>query len=185
MATMFVAACGGEDGPGDIAPSGPRLAVDEGSGAVDGVGIGDDTATIERVFGEAPPYNIYKNTTPLGVEPVDLTHPGNLGGCRPRGRENALRYRGVSFFSYGDRTCDVLVTSERATTRRGLSPGDPIERVEELYPELECGETNVASEGTLFEPACWGRTGEGIYIWIGGDPINNVMFVDGPITPRQ
>ena len=176
---MAAVAC--DSGNGDA--SGPALELDERQGTVEGVGLGDGAAEIKEVFGEAPPYDIYANSTPLGVHPTDLTHAGH-GGCRPRGRENALRYRGVSFFAYGNKFCDVAVTSERAVTRLGLSPGDRLSRVEDLYPELECGKTNISSDGTSYEPACWGRTGKRTYMWVGGDPINNLSFGDRPYGPR-
>ncbi len=175
----LVAACNSND-----AGSGLALGMNERKGAVDGVGLGDRAEKVERVFGAAPPYNIYKNSTPIGVDPPDLTLAAQ-GGCKPRGRENALRYEGVSFFAYANEVCDVLVTSRGAATLRGLSPGDSIDRVEELYSELACGKTNVSSDGTFFEPACWGRIGPKSYMWVGGDPINNILFVNRPIRPRR
>jgi hypothetical protein len=179
---ITLAGCGGDNGDrGET--SNPKLAVDERNGTVEGVGLGDRDARIEQVFGKAPRYSIYEDSTPIGVDPPDLTLAAE-GGCKPQGRENALRYRGVSFDSYDGIACDVTVTSEGGATRRGLQPGDPISRADELYPKLECGETNVSSDSTAFEPACWGKLGKATYMWVGGDPIDNLSFVDRPIGPR-
>lgn len=180
---VALAGCGG-GGESSSEESNPKLAVDERHGTVEGVGLGDRDARIERVFGKAPRHTIYQASTPIGVDPVDLTVAGT-GGCKTKGRENALRYPGVSFASYGGITCDVTITSEEGTTRRGLRPGDRISRAAELYPELECGQTNVSSDGTSFEPVCWGKLGKRTYMWVGGDPINNLTFVDRPIGPRR
>lgn len=178
-ATMLTVACDSDDGRA----VGPVLELDERKGTADGVGLGDSAAEIERVFGSAPPYDIYTEVTPLGVDPPDLTLAGQ-GGCRPHGRENALRYRGVSFFQYDDEVCDVIVTSERAATTRGLSPGDPLARVEDLYPRLECGETDVGSDYPSYEPVCWGAITSHSHLWAGGDPINVLVMEDRPVRPN-
>ncbi len=180
-----LAACG-DDQQRDEPPEQPALRIDETDGTVEGVGIGDGRAAIERVFGDAPPGKDTDPSTPIGIEPSDLTLAGSGRPCPDtRGQEVNLRYRGVAFFGYESGICEVTVTSEEAKTLRGLSPGDPIAEVEDLYPELACGETKVSADAGSPEPACWGEAGEGVHLWIGGDPINQVSLAEGPIRPRR
>jgi hypothetical protein len=134
-----------------------------------GVAIGDSEGKVERVFGKAPLWTESRSTDPLGANPDRLDVPAEER-CPGRGKDNFLRYRGVSFWTRGGRVCQIAVTDRRAETDRGLFIGSAQETMKRRYPKLRCGTIDTEH---LYSRYCTGKVGRA-FLWFGGDPVDYI-----------
>ena len=159
-----------------------RFRIDETEGTVNGGGLGDSARQVRKALGKDASPSKSGDDAPLDA-PLDLTFPASFK-CPRLGEYSALRYSSVSFALDGE-VCLVWVTGEDAATQRGVRPGDALEAAEEAYPELRCGKTDVGSDEEVLEPACWGRMSSGVYVWFGGDPIDNIEMATVPLLATE
>lgn len=91
-----------------------------------------------------------------------------------------MKYKGVGFLGTPQGgVYAFIVTQAGATTRRGVSIGDPMDVARSKYV-LECRE--VAGGESLFGrqefyPSCGARLRNGVRIWFGRDPIRSITLV--------
>lgn len=158
---LVAVACGAD------ARSARTLPINEFRGSVGGVGIGDSVEAMWRVFG--------KRSQSSGNEPQGpLEDDDYVGPTYARVPEPAFRYRYISFSTSKGKIVKFMVI-RRARTSRGLSIGDPLEKAESVY-HLQCGTANANTEYRKY-PACMGRIGRArLYLWVGGDPIQNITI---------
>jgi hypothetical protein len=69
-------------------------------------------------------------------------------------------------------------------TQRGVAIGDSLDKAEHAYSGLTCATAQTYDEGEEF-PACAGQVGRGVFIWVGGDPIDAIQLspLPFPNTP--
>jgi hypothetical protein len=87
-----------------------------------------------------------------------------------------MRYRGVSFTLNGSRVCEIIVADPGARTQRGVRIGDSWERARGLYPELRCERAEITGEHPREFSFCSGKTGAGVNLWLGGDPVDSIRL---------
>jgi hypothetical protein len=77
----------------------------------------------------------------------------------------------------------VTVTATGEQTKESVGLGDDLFEAVDAYPTLRC---EIANEGSEYEtfPYCTGPTGPHVYIWLGGDPVNVIEFLDHPFDRR-
>jgi hypothetical protein len=160
--------------------SGPRAGlegdpvVDERSGTVMNVRLGDSAREIRRELGRPAK----RETRP--VEEVGL--PWIVEDPRQERAELPVS------LTYAD--LDVLTTRESGAytfsiwregvrTARGVAIGDSLARARERYPELECGVRNRNTEYVEYS-YCSGRVGRHT-IWFGEDPIESITIATVPL----
>jgi hypothetical protein len=150
--------------------------IDENAGTYRGVGFGDPIRVVKRVFGEQRPAGEYEPGTPFRYPEGGHFGPSvmQFGDYDPFGP--TLRYFDVVFTFKGRQGLGAFeVVEPVASTRRGVRIGDPLERADAAYPQLQCG--------TVHEqyPACSGKLGPGRFIWFGGDPIKSITMSTNPL----
>jgi hypothetical protein len=146
----------------------PSFRIDERRGTVNGVGIGDRVAVMERRFGAKQAADPYREPAgPLSVEVGEYEGPSHFGLGPP-----FYRYERVSFFAEGGRIVGFMVVAE-AQTASAIATGDDLDRVREVYPHARCGEAPRGEYGHY--PACVVRLGPRRVVWFGGDPVSTIM----------
>jgi hypothetical protein len=152
---------------------------DEFKGTYRNVGLGSSTARVRRTFGKPHAYSPGQPFVPLGDDWYDIGGPTYIPAPPKSGRydleKGFMRYRRISLQAFRGRIFDLIVTSPRARTTRGVRVGDQLRAAKDAYPGLHCG---VANEGTEYVqyPYCSGRLAPKVYVWFGQDPIRSVSF---------
>ncbi len=165
LSLLAVAGCGGTVQP---------TAVDELRGTYRGVGVGDTTAEVERVFGHEPLSGQREPIAPRKEDFVDIGGPTVIaGGCGTN-----LRYDHVTFFVCDGRVDGFIVAQSGAHTTRGIAIGDDAKKARALYPKLTCGESPF--EGGSY-PYCDGRIAAHRWLWFGRDPIRSITVATVPL----
>jgi hypothetical protein len=155
--------------------------VDELRGTYRGVGIGDTTAAVYRVFGKQPLSGPREPITPRKEEFVEIGGPTVISepcGTAPNDGPMSLRYDHVSFFICDGRVDGFIVAQNGARTRRGITVGDDADRVQARYPLLRCG--TAPFEGGSY-PYCGGRIGKHRWLWFGRDPVRSITVARVPL----
>jgi hypothetical protein len=132
-------------------------AVDELRGTYRGVGIGDTTAKVERVFGHESLSDYEEPLAPRKEDFVDIGGPTVIaGGCGTK-----LRYGHVTFFVCDGRVDGFIVAQSGAHTTRGIAIGDDAKKARARYPQLTCGESpfeggsyHTAADGSQHTAGC-------------------------------
>ena len=147
--------------------SGPSLRIDELRGTVNGVGIGDPVAAMERGFGKKQAADAYREPAgPLSVEVGEYEGPSHFRLGPP-----FYRYKRLSFFVEGGQIVGFMVVADAEATS-GIATGDGLDRVRDVYPNARCGE---APRGEYSHyPACVVRLGPRRVVWFGGDPVSTI-----------
>jgi hypothetical protein len=159
--------------------------IDEARGTYRGVGVGDDAATVRRVFGarsfarlnEEPISPTKADFAEIGGPGIDL--PCQVGEVRGVVHFAVLRYEEVSFLLCDDRVFAWIAITADARTSRGLSLGDDLDKAEELYPGVTCGDAPSGDFGSY--PYCAGpitssQAGPRVHAWFGEDPIATITI---------
>jgi hypothetical protein len=191
-AVLVLAACqsGDDDGAAKkVAPKPPpppaRFAtVDERVGAYGPLQFGDPVARARQLLGPKRPATIAERHTPTGSR-VRFRGPTTLNlqdaAAAKLSRQLTLRHPDVALYFLDRRLAAFMLTSPRARTRRGVGIGTRLARAKRLYPELRCGFAG-GSEPSVGYPACTGRIRDGMYVWFGADPIENITISIRPPT---
>lgn len=146
----------------------PALRIDDRRGTVNGVGIGDPVAAMERRFGEKQAADAYREpAVPLSVDVGESEGPSHFGLGPP-----VYRYEHMSFFAEDGRIVAFMVVGDAETTS-GIAIGDDLDRVRDVYPRARCGEAPRGEYGHY--PACVVRLGPRRVVWFGGDPVSTIM----------
>jgi hypothetical protein len=181
----LVVACGSTESG---APKSRVQMIDDVAGTYRGVRLGDTPADLERALGPADPAGEYEPITPLatGFDTLGPPHIPYPGGPCP---EVHYRFERASFgFNCGTLLWFETV-EEGSATSRGVAVGDPLESVEDAYPEARCGTAGSEEYGEF--PACVAKVAAERHIWFGGDPITTITLaavrlagvtVDKPFT---
>jgi hypothetical protein len=168
------------------------ITLDERSGTLRGVGLGDSRARVEGARGRAPRWDPETNPS---QEPLDADENANTSsafypdvpGDENDSRDTYLRYRGSSFYVHRGRVRSIEITDRSTATSRGVGPGDSMSLVEKAYPELRCGQRSYGSDADVPYPYCAGRVAPGRYIHFNGDytqggqPVVAVTIADRPL----
>jgi hypothetical protein len=163
--SLVIAGCGAKA---------PPTAVDELGGTYRGVGIGDTTAEVERMFGHQRLSRQAEPIAPRKDDFVDIGGPTVIaGGCGTN-----LRYDHVTFFVCHGRVDGFIVAQNGAHTKRGVAIGDDAEKARVRYPELNCGDS--PSEGGSYA-YCGGRIAARRWLWFGRDPIRSITVATVPL----
>jgi hypothetical protein len=159
--------------------------IDERSGRVGDVGLGDPAARVETRLGRAPVRDDAE-----GVEPLDsdgsLGSPSSMPGP-PSGRDRFLRYPKSSYWIGNGRVWSIETIDPAARTSRGVGVGDSMKLVERAYPEMRCLDDSIGSDEPTPFPSCSGRTGPKTWIHFGGDytkpgtPVTSITLLPRPI----
>gem|GEM_PF-6730464 len=178
LLVVWVPGCGG--GASSSVDYRPAVSqpIDTTHGTYEGVGLGDSPRDVQGRFGPAPSWNNRQPVTPLGVGPGELHGSYN---CRGRGRDNFLRYHGVSFWQRGQTICSIQITDKDAETSRGVGPGDGLAVASDRYPTLTCRAVHGNSEEPSYR-YCSGRVGPGVYLRVAGDPIEEIDLGNRPFS---
>jgi hypothetical protein len=162
---LAVTGCGGKARP---------TAVDELRGTYRGVGIGDTTDEVERVFGHESLSGYEEPLEPRKEDFVDIGGPTVIAGsCGTN-----LRYDHVTFFVCDGRVDGFIVAQSGAHTTRGIAIGDDAKKARARYPLLTCGESPF--EGGSY-PYCGGRIAAHRWLWFGRDPIRSITIATVPL----
>jgi hypothetical protein len=168
VSLLGVVGCGDEPAAefgGERAPM-----IDEDAGSYDGLRLGDTVADVEEAFGAAAPLGEEDAFVPRRVEPWDHRGPVAIRASQVGEAElTAYSYEDVFIMLEDGHVTVIDTVAPGATTVRGVAVGDPIEKAEAAYPELECGTIDESWS------ACQGRLGSR-YIWFGGDPIRDITI---------
>jgi hypothetical protein len=161
---------------------GPRI--DERSGRVLAVGIGDNKRTIARRLGPHGDPQAYP-IEPLTMEegggggPWSVhTGPYHIGPGGDPWEQVTLRYPHVSFFVMAHRVVGFMETAHGAHTSRGVGVGSSLDDVARRYPSLTCEGPQGGDEIAVQEAHCAGRASGGYYLWFGGDPVKSVTVME-------
>jgi hypothetical protein len=178
-----VLACGATSGT--LPTSGtahlPQTVVDERSGSVDGVTLGDSRRAIRRALGPGRDRQMLR----IIPEHVDFTSLGlpwtedPVPGVRMRDVVT-MRRDGLSLLVAPHHGAYAIFVWRRgAQTTRGIEVGDDLETVPREYEDFRCGVRNRTSEYPSY-PYCTGRVGD-TYIWFGQDPIRSITVASTPV----
>jgi len=148
--------------------------IDEVRGTYRGVGIGDTTAVVRRVFGEQRLSGLDEPISPRKEDFVDIGGPTVIKLSCP----TKLRYEHVSFFVCDGRVYGFIVAQSGARTRRGVTIGDEHPKVRARYPQLTCGEAPFEGGSYLY---CGGRIGKRRWLWFGHDPVRSITVAAVPL----
>jgi hypothetical protein len=165
LSLLAVAACGGQA---------QRTIVDELRGTYRGVGIGNTTAEVRRVFGPAPLSGRTEPIAPRTEDFVDIGGPTVIAGSCG----TSLRYDHVTFFVCHDRVDGFIVAQNGARTTRSIAIGDDAAKARARYTRLSCGESPF--EGGSY-PYCGGRIAPHRWLWFGRDPIRSITVAAVPL----
>lgn len=159
--------------PSDGSPEADSPAVvDERAGEYGGVGLGASGERVEEQLGDSERSD--------GFFPLDsesFTGPPSIP--TPGGRPEVLKYEESAFLvARKGGVVALMVTAEGVATRAGVAVGEPLERVEEAYSAVRCGEA-PAGEAVVGEdptyPWCRATVGD-VKVFFGGDPIESVTL---------
>jgi hypothetical protein len=180
LLAISLAALDGRDEDGDAVAS-----IDDVRGTYQGVGVGDDAASVRRVFGQSPFAAMDEPLTPTNADFVDVGGPTVVSPpCKPatrrpggRSRIALLRYDDASFLFCNGTVFALMVTASDARTTSGLGVGDELEKAQSLYADLTCGEAPSGDAGHY--SYCAGvtastRSGERLHVWFGEDPVASI-----------
>ena len=155
------------------------LVVDEREASFRGVAVEDSVRRARKAFG---PGQLSKDAfEPLGADPDKLSTPMSLPDVE------ALRYPDLVVFVARGRVRGFTTTASDAETKAGAGVGDSLRVAKRVYRNLECDtETNGGDEVTPAFPYCAGRLRDGVYLWLGGNPIDNITVLKDPdLTPKK
>ncbi|MEA2300371.1 MAG: hypothetical protein QOE44_906 [Solirubrobacteraceae bacterium] len=161
------------------------IGIDERTGRIGGVGLGDAAASVASRFGAVRPTGDGGPAGPLS----DAAYPVGPTSLEtgPTGHETFMRYRGVAFGVDGTAVWTVQITDRQARTRRGVGVGDSLALVRRAYPGLHCGEDLVGEDEYTPFPFCSGRTDRGAYIYFSasytrpGVPVTKITLAPFPM----
>ena len=141
--------------------------IDEVRGTYRGVGIGDTTAAVERVFGRVSLSGHDEPIAPRKDDFVDIGGPTVItAACG-----TSLRYDHVTFFVCDGDVDGFIVAASGARTSRGVAIGDDAKEVHARYRQLTCGEAPF--EGGQY-PYCGGQITKHRWLWFGRDPVRSI-----------
>ena len=148
--------------------------VDENLGSYRGLTLRTSSlADVQNALGVRSAARLNEPWVPLGRDaPVHRGPQAVDGPPADSSNVGAYRYGSLFVMLIRDHVALLDVVEPGATTTRGVSIGDPIERAKTNYPELECGTVT----GDPPWDACVGRMESGYYLWIGGDPIESIAL---------
>ncbi|MGI8593051.1 MAG: hypothetical protein ACR2ML_01540 [Solirubrobacteraceae bacterium] len=154
------------------------LVVNERKASFRGVAVGDSVRRARKVFG--PGQKGADQFEPLGADPSELSTPTSIPSL------SVLRYRELVVFVARGRVRGFTTTDPDAETKAGAGVGDSLRAAKRVYRNLECDtETDRGDETTLAYPYCAGNLGGGVYLWLGGNPIDNITVLDDrELTPE-
>jgi hypothetical protein len=173
---LALAGCGTGEGKAD-APAAERVQrIDVTAGTYRGVGLGDSVADLHRELGQREEAGEDEPAVPLRGEtygPWVIAYGDEM--CPP----SLYRYEHAVF----EFTCDELLWTEinepGAATAEDVAVGDPLDTVQEAYPDAECG---TAGGGEYEEyPACAVKLALERFAWFGGDPIVSITIGSVPL----
>lgn len=155
------------------------LVVNEREASFRGVEVGDSVRRAREAFG--PGQRGGDGFEPLGADPGGLSTPTTLPDMQ------ALRYPELVVFVTRGRVRGFTTTDPDAETKAGAGVGDSLRVAKRVYRNLEC---DTATEGgdeiTPVYPYCAGRLRDGVYLWLGGNPIDNITVLKDPdLTPKK
>jgi len=155
------------------------LVVDEREASFRGVAVGDPVRRARKAFG--PGQRGGDGFEPLGADPGGLSTPTTLPDMQ------ALRYPELVVFVTRGRVRGFTTTDPDAETKAGAGVGDSLRVAKRVYRNLEC---DTATEGgdeiTPVYPYCAGRLRDGVYLWLGGNPIDNITVLkDSAFKPKK
>jgi hypothetical protein len=168
-------ACNGESGGTAATPTETDArveVVDVAAGSYRGVRLGASRAEVFAALGRAPnrgPATTLSDPSGSDGPPVVV-----LGGDRRRSM-GIYRYRHAVAMLGDGRLRALLVDEPAAGTAEEVGVGDPLERVEEVYPDAVCGQSQENTEYEPF-PACYVRVSAKRHVWFGGDPIKSITI---------
>jgi len=143
-------------------------------GTYRGVGIGDTTAAVQRIFGHEVLSGHAESIAPRKDDFVDIGGPTVVaGGCG-----TALRYAHVTFLVCGGHVNGFIVAQRGARTERGVAIGDDTDRARARYPRLTCGQAPF--EGGSY-PYCGGRIAKHRWLWFGRNPVRSITVAAVPL----
>ncbi len=155
------------------------LVVNEREASFRGVEVGDSVRRAREAFG--PGQRGGDDFEPLDADPDKLSTPMSMPDVE------ALRYRELAVFVARDRVRGFTTTDPDAETKAGAGVGDSLRVAKRVYRNLECDiETEGGDEITPAYPYCAGRLRKGVYLWLGGNPIDNITVLRDPDrTPKK
>jgi hypothetical protein len=149
-----------------------RVLVDERSGSVAGVRLGDSRADVLGALG--PPTDDED-----GFFPAERDFTGPPAIPTPEGRAEPIHYKDVAFLvSAVSGVFAVAVLAEGGMTRAGVGIGDSLDRVRERYRGVMCGEA-IAGEALVGPDPTYewcSTTLDDVHVFFGGDPIASITL---------
>jgi hypothetical protein len=167
-------ACGLLGCGGGAGSASPPVVVDERSGAVGGVRLGDGPAEIRRELGPGTDGRMLRRVPEdLGTEELGLPWTLDPLPGVERTRVLTMRRDGMSLLvAPRSGAYAISVWLSGARTKEGVAVGDDLEAASETYSGLRCGIRNRGTEYVEY-PYCKGRLGK-TYLWFGQDPIRSI-----------
>ncbi len=152
--------------------------IDERVGAYGGVGVGDSSVEVRRVFGE--PSEDAQGFSPAGESPAEVGVPQQLPGPGA-----LLKYDDVAFLVGQKGVYAFIVSEDGARTRRGVAIGSDLEHARNAY-RLDC--IDVAGGESLFGgqefyPSCRATLEDSLRMWFGRDPVRSITILSMPLAP--
>jgi hypothetical protein len=170
---LALTGCGA--GEADV-PAAERVQrIDVTAGTYRGIGLGDGVAELHRELGQSEEAGEDEPVIPLRGEsygPWSITYADECSS-------SLYRYEHAVF----DFACGELLWWETnepgAATAEDVAVGDPLDMVEEAYPNAECG-TAGGGEYEAY-PACAVKVAPERFVWFGGDPIVSIAIGSLPL----
>ncbi len=154
------------------------LVVDEREASLRGVEVGDPVRRARKVFG--PGERAADTFEPLGADPSKLSTPMALPSS------DVLRYPELVVFVARGGVRGFTTTDPDAETKAGAGVGDSLRVAKRVYRNLTCDtETESGDQTTLAFPYCIGNLGGGVYLWFGGNPIDNITVLEDRDVPPE
>lgn len=169
----LISSCGSEKRQTTRAP----LVIDERTGTIEGVGIGDSSRKIQRALGRrAVLGDVRAFPDNLGATGDSMVFPNDAG---PRHRVLTLRFGDRSFIlTRATGVVGAVIWNPDARTRPGVRIGDQLDLVRKRYTETRCGEEIVDDNQTV--PSCVVRVGN-IKVTFAKDPIRSITLASQPV----
>lgn len=163
---VLLAGCG--------SPAAP-VVVDERSGEVDEIGLGDSATRIRKVVGRRVPLDPGARLYPSGYGfaevslglPRGLPATGGIAGMRLDDRSFLVVPRVGAIATY--------VWARSARTRRGVGVGDDLALARQRYPGMRCYTANEAEAESGGWPFCVAKVGN-FRLGFGEDPIQSITM---------
>jgi hypothetical protein len=169
------------------------MRIDERSGQVARLRLGDEIRTVSAVLGRG------ENVTgdeggglPLGADsdrigaPITYAFPApcdrSLPGAPQDGTPNEvgvteIRYRGSGASFCRGRAFLFVVSSRGSSTTAGAAIGQSLERARKRYPTLRCRTSPGSTEPPVpVYKYCTGKIGPRRYLWLGQDPVSSIAI---------